>query len=281
MSKRQYNIIEHLIFPPTWMNPKRLKKAVHKKTILITGASFGIGEQLAYQLAQTEAHLLLVARTEEKLVTLQQKLEQLGGKVSIFPTDLTNAAAVNSLVTALKALPNGLDIVVSNAGRSIMRSIKDSLERFHDFERSMAINYFAPVRLLLPLLPILEQNKGHLINISAINVLLAPAPYWAAYQASKAAFDQWFRCLMPEMKVYGIHCSTLYLPLVRTRMIAPTKAYDKMPAMQPDHVARIICKFIYNKKRTFAPWWLIFAELASVIFRRPWEFFVPYFLKKK
>jgi short-subunit dehydrogenase len=281
MPNRRYNIIEHLMFPPTWMNYKKLEKAVKQKTVLITGASFGIGERLAFRLAKTEAHLILVARTEDKLLSLKKELETVGAKVTIFSTDLAKEEEVEALISNIKALPHGLDIVVSNAGRSIMRSIQDSLDRFHDFERTMAINYFGPVRLLLGLIPLLEKNKGHIINISAINVLLAPSPYWSAYQSSKTAFDQWFRCVMPELKVYDVSCSTLYLPLVRTRMIAPTKAYDKMPAMRPDDVAKIICQFIYKRKRKFAPWWLMFGQLGSVIFRGPWEFFVPYFLKKK
>lgn len=281
MSLRRYTLLEHILFWPTWLNRNKLNQTLHQKTILITGASFGIGEQLAFQLAQTSAHLLLVARTAEKLETLKEKLEHLGAKVSIYPTDLTKEEEVDNLVQAIKALPNGIDIVVSNAGRSIMRPIQDSLDRFHDFERTMAINYFAPVRLLLPIIPLLEKSKGQIINISAINVLMAPPPYWAAYQASKAAFDQWVRCVGPELSLKNLVCSSIYLPLVKTRMIAPTKAYDKMPAMRPEHVARIICKYMYTRKRKYAPWWVFFASLTSLLFRGPWEFFSPYFLKKR
>lgn len=279
MSQRSYRLIEHFLFPPTWLNTNRLNKFVHQKTILITGASFGIGEALAYQLADTTAHLILVARTEEKLVTLQAELQKKGAKANIFAADLTNEKQVAALLEYLKSLPNGLDIVVSNAGRSLMRPIQESLERFHDFERTMAINYFGPVRLLLGLIPLLQAKKGQIINISAINVLLAPAPYWAAYQASKTAFDQWFRCVAPELKVSEIACSSVYLPLVKTRMIAPTKAYDKMPAMAPEHVAKIICKIIYTRKRKFAPWWVFWGQLASLLFRGVWELFTPYFLR--
>jgi short-subunit dehydrogenase len=280
MSQHQYGFLEHILFPPTWFNANRLQNFVQKKTILITGASFGIGEALAYQLADTKAHLILVARTEEKLLALQAELQKKGTKVAIFAADLTDEKQVAALLEYLKSLPNGLDIVVSNAGRSLMRPIQESLERFHDFERTMAINYFGPVRLLLGLIPLLQQKKGQIINISAINVLLAPAPYWAAYQSSKTAFDQWFRCVASELKVSEITCSSIYLPLVKTRMIVPTKAYDKMPAMSPEHVAKIICKIIYTRKRKFAPWWVFWGQLASVLFRRPWEFFTPYFLKR-
>lgn len=281
MTPRQYKLIEHVLFLPTFLNINKLKNNVQQKTILITGASFGIGEALARQLATTSAHLILVARTEEKLQILQKELEGNAATISIFAADLTEETSVIALLEYLKSLPNGLDVVVSNAGRSLMRPIQESLERFHDFERTMAINYFGPVRLLLGLIPLLEQKKGQIINVSAVNVLLAPAPYWAAYQASKTAFDQWFRCVAPELKLSNITCSSLYLPLVKTRMIAPTKAYDNMPAMSPEHVAKIICKMIYTKKRKFAPWWVFPAQLASVLFRGIWEFFTPYFLKKR
>ena len=100
---------------------------------------------------------------------------------------------------------------------------------------------------------------------------MIPAPKWAAYQASKSAFDQWMRAVAPELEEKGIRTSNIYLPLVRTRMIAPTKAYDKMPAMQPDHVSKIIAKMIYTRKRRFQPWWAFFGILASVLFRGIWE----------
>lgn len=109
----------------------------------------------------------------------------------------------------LYQLPNGLDVIVSNAGKSIRRSIHDSLDRYHDFTRTMAINYFAPVRLLLSIIPLLEKNKGQIINVSTINALLLPIPYWAAYQASKGAFDTWFRSVAPELNAIGIATTTI------------------------------------------------------------------------
>jgi short-subunit dehydrogenase len=133
------------------------------------------------------------------------------------------------------------------------------------------VNYIGPVQLLLSLIPVLVARQGHVINISAANVLLAPMPKWAAYQASKTAFDQWFRCVAPELNARGVSTTTIYLPLVRTRMIEPTKAYKSMPAMQPEHVAQLICKAIISRKHTYAPWWLILGQLASVLFRWPWE----------
>lgn len=256
-----YGFLEHLLFPIKRINEKKLHQASLQKTILITGASFGIGEACTRLLATGEVHLILVARTASKLAALKDSLEDQKAKISIYPTDLTKEEAVENLLNSIKKLPNGLDILISNAGHSIKRPIQKSLERAHDFERTMAINYFAPVRLFLGLMPLLEERKGQMINISAINVLLLPAPHWAAYQASKTAFDQWFRSVAIEMEAYGVRATSLYLPLVRTRMIAPTKAYQKVPAMSPEQVAILIGKSIYRPKRKWMPWWSFFCSI--------------------
>lgn len=268
-------------FPVLWLSRSKLKHRLAGKTVLITGASFGIGECLAELLAETTAHLLLVARTEEKLIEVKQRVEANGGTADIFPCDLRNDEDVQRLLEKLQQLPNGIDIVVNNAGKSIRRSILDSLDRFHDFTRTMSLNYYGPVQLLLVLIPILVARQGHVINISAVNVLLIPAPKWAAYQASKTAFDQWFRCVGPELNAQGVSTTSIYLPLVRTRMIEPTKAYETMPAMQPEQVAQLICKAMLSRKRTYAPWWLMLGQLASTLLRWPSEIVMTWRLKRK
>lgn len=276
----KYSFLEQLLFPPSPINEKKLAQTIEQKTILITGASYGIGEACVRLLAAHKVHLILVARTASKLSELKESLKNQKAEISIYPTDLTEEKEVEQLIGKIKNLPKGLDVLISNAGHSIKRPIQASLERFHDFERTMAINYFAPVRLFLGLMPLLEHKKGQLINISAINVLLLPAPHWAAYQASKTAFDQWFRSVAIEMEAHGLRATSLYLPLVRTRMIAPTKAYQKAPAMSPEHVARLIAKSLYRRRRKWLPWWSFFARLGSFLFRGLWEFLVPKFLKK-
>lgn len=259
-----------LFFPFLWYSAARLQQRLNGKTVLITGASFGIGECLAERLATTNAHLLLVARTEEKLLEVKAKVEARGGTADIFPCDLTQPDEVQSLLETL-GQHDGIDVFVNNAGKSIRRSVFDSLDRLHDFTRTMNLNYFAPVQLILGLIPDLIDRKAQIINVSAVNVLMIPPPQWAAYQASKTAFDQWFRCVGPELNSQGVRTTSIYLPLVRTRMIEPTIAYQNMPAMPPQHVASLICRAINSRRRTFAPWWLIFGQLASVLLRWPWE----------
>lgn len=268
--KKKYRLIEHFLFPKTRLNRKTLKEKLEGKTVLITGASFGIGESLSLLLGSTCAKLILVGRTKEKLLLIQKKIKKDGGFAEIYALDLRNDNEIQSLIQYLKR-EKRLDILVNNAGKSIRRPLIESLDRYHDFSRTMAINYEAPVKLILALLPKLKENSGHIINISALNVLLAPAPYWAAYQASKSAFDQWFRSASPEIEHMNITTTSIYLPLVKTRMISPTKAYNSMPAMKPNHVAKIICKCIIQKKRRHKPWWSFFGEIGSVLFRKTWE----------
>jgi short-subunit dehydrogenase len=270
-----YNLIEKIIFLSTKARKKKLNEFLYGKTVLITGASSGIGEQIAYLLADTNTHLILVARRKEKLLTVKSKVEKSSAKVSIFSADLRKEGELEELLQFLHQLPNGLDVIVSNAGKSIRRPIADSLDRYHDFTRTMAINYFAPVQLLLSVIPTLKKNQGHIINISTINALLVPVPNWAAYQASKSAFDTWLRSAAPELKASGVATTTIYLPLVKTPMILPTKAYGKAPAMNAKHVANIVGKSMYTRRKVYKPWWLLFGQLASVLFRWFWDWIMP------
>ncbi|KRF08089.1 epimerase [Paenibacillus sp. Soil766] len=267
-SANLHRLLAYLLYPPTKLNKPKLERQLAGTTVLITGASSGIGEQLAYLLADMRVHLILVARREAKLATMKLDIEtKAAARVSVFPADLRDPKDMEGLLTFLHQLPDGLDIVISNAGHSIHRSIRESLDRYHDFTRTMAINYFAPVGLLLSTIPLLEKKKGHIINISTVNVMLVPMPHWAAYQASKSALDTWFRSAASELNMMGIATTSIYLPLVRTPMILPTAAYRRLPAMSPEHVAKMIGNAIYTRRQSFKPWWLIFGQLASVFVR--------------
>jgi len=259
-----------LFFPFLRYSSARLNQRLAGKTVLITGASFGIGASLAESLAASKCYLLLVARTAEKLIEVKHKIEARGGRADVFSCDLTNTEEVDKLLASIHQL-GGVDVFVNNAGKSIRRSIFDALDRRHDFSRTMNLNYFGPVQLMLSLIPVLVERQAQVINVSAVNVLLIPAPKWAAYQASKTAFDQWFRCVGPELNARGVCMTSIYLPLVRTRMIEPTKGYSNMPAMQPEDVAALICKAIISRRRTYAPWWMMAGQLASVLLRWPFE----------
>ncbi|RAZ81317.1 epimerase [Planococcus halotolerans] len=276
-----YTLLERTLFHSPSFNFSRMKDELDGKTILITGASSGIGKEVAYLLANTTVHMILVARREENLNLIKEEIEKSSAQVTVFSADLRSEKEVSDLLAFLHELPEGLDVFISNAGISINRPIAESLDRYHDFTRTMAINYFAPVQLLLSLIPLLAKKNGHIVNISTINALLLPVPYWAAYQASKTAFDTWFRSAEPELKINNISTTSIYLPLVRTPMIEPTVAYRKAPAMSPVHVAEIIGGALYSKRKVYKPWWLIFGQWASVAFRAPLSFVIPRLLRVK
>lgn len=241
----------------------RLEKAVSGKTVLITGASEGIGEATARRVAASGGIVLLAARTRERLEEVQADIEAAGGSASVHVVDMGDTASVEKLVAEITDQYGHVDVIVNNAGLSIRRSLKLSYDRFHDFSRTNNVNYLGPVRLLLGLLPAMaERGEGHVINISTIGVQ-APMPRWAAYTASKAAFDYWLRCNAPELRFRGVATTSIYFPLVRTRMIAPTPEYRNAPAMSPEHAAGWICKAIAKRPRTMSLPWGTGAELLS------------------
>jgi short-subunit dehydrogenase len=273
---RARQIIEWFAFPPVSVSHARLRRALAGKTVLITGASFGIGEEVARLAAGGGAEVILVARTADKLEALAAEIRAAGGAARVAPADLRDQSAVEALVAGLPPI----DIFVSNAGKSIRRSLFKSLDRFHDVTRTIGVNYLGPVRLTLALIPGLVERRGQVINVCAANVLLLPAPNWAAYQASKTAFDQWLRCAGPELRARGVAATTLYLPLVRTRMIAPTAIYANTPAMQPRQAALRVLRAMITRQRWWTPWWLPPAHLASALFRWPWEAVTSWLLRR-
>lgn len=275
----QNTFLSNVLFPIFKPDFSRLAQRLHHKTIIITGASYGIGEALSYILADIDCRLILLARTTEKLQTIQQQLSAKKAQIEIFPIDLRNNKQIDHFLNHIEH--NQIDILINNAGHSIRRPIMQSLHRLHDFERTMQLNYFAPVKLCLALIPKLQQTLGQIINVSAINVLLAPTVNWAAYQASKTAFDQWLRCASAELENQNIKISTAYLPLVRTRMIEPTKLYDHVPALQPQQAATIICRLLLTRKHHYKPWWTIPAQLASVLFNPIWQKINYFYVKRK
>jgi NAD(P)-dependent dehydrogenase (short-subunit alcohol dehydrogenase family) len=258
--------------PARESDPDKLRSAVCGKTVLVTGASYGIGEATARKLAAAGARVLIVARSAERLDDVAASINTGGGQAVAYPTDLSNEDAVSDLAKQLNEDHGPLDIVVSNAGKSLRRSLHQQYNRPHDFQRTIDINYLGPIWLLLGLLPAMRKSgRGHLINVSSVGVRVAPGPQWGAYQASKGAFDRWLRSVSPELHNDGIDVSTIYFALVRTRMIEPTPLLGRLPGLTPDEAADAIAKVVIERPRTNEPPWVWPAEIASVLFAGPAE----------
>lgn len=264
---------DHVANPARVSDPDRLRAAASGQTALVTGASYGIGEATARSLAAAGATVLAVARSEERLGDLTASINAGGGRAVAYPTDLTDESAVSVLAKQITEEHGPLDIVVSNAGKSLRRSLHHQYDRPHDFQRTIDINYLGPVRLLLGLLPAMRDNgRGHIVNVSSVGVRVVPGPQWGAYQASKGAFDRWLRSVAPELHADGVDVTTVYFALVRTRMIAPTPLLGRLPGLSPDDAADVIAKAVIERPRTLEPPWVLPAELASVLLAGPADY---------
>ncbi len=226
---------------------RTLHGQVAGKVVLITGGSSGIGLAAAHKLAEAGAITIICGRDEDKLAEAKKEIAARGFEVITYPADVADMADCDRLVALLIANHGGVDVLVNNAGRSIRRAIEASYDRFHDFERTMQLNYFGCLRLTMGLLPkMIAQKRGHVINISSIGVL-TNAPRFSAYVASKAALEAWTRCASSELSDVGIKFTTINMPLVRTPMIAPTKIYQNVPTLAPEEAADLIANAIVYK----------------------------------
>ena len=229
-----------------------LSRRVRNKIVVVTGASSGIGEDCALKLASAGAIVILAARTPQKLEDTLAKIEARGGKAFAYACDLSDMADCDRFVKTVLDEHRHVDILINNAGRSIRRSVKFSFDRFHDFERTMQLNYFGALRLIFGFAPkMLERKSGHIINISSIGVLASP-PRFSAYVASKAALDAFSWCAAPEFADANVRFTTINMPLVRTPMIAPTKLYDAFPTLSPDEAAELVMSAVIDKPKRVA-----------------------------
>jgi NAD(P)-dependent dehydrogenase (short-subunit alcohol dehydrogenase family) len=244
---------------------RSLSGRVKDKVVVVTGSSSGIGRAAALKLAAAGAKVMLVARGEEKLLETKKEIEAAGGKAWTYACDLSDMAAADALVAAILKDHGACDYLINNAGRSIRRGIVNSFDRFHDFERTMQLNYFGSLRLIMGFLPrMLEQKAGHIINISSIGVL-SNAPRFSAYVASKSALDAFSACAASEFLDKGISFTTINMPLVRTPMIAPTKMYESIPTLAPDEAADLIVEAIVYKPVRIATRLGIFGAVAHAM----------------
>ncbi|MFN9032070.1 MAG: SDR family oxidoreductase [Betaproteobacteria bacterium] len=258
---------------------RTLKGQVQGKVVLVTGGSSGIGLAAAHKIAAAGAITVIVGREQEKLDAAKAEIEAAlrdaaankkkgggnGGKVVTISADLAEIEGCDKLVAELVERFGGVDVLINNAGRSIRRGIESSYDRFHDFERTMQLNYFGCLRTTMGLLPhMVAKRRGHVVNISSIGVL-TNAPRFSAYVASKAALDAWTRCAASEFIDVGVTFTTINMPLVRTPMIAPTKIYQNVPTLSPEEAADLIVQAIVYKPVRIATRLGVFGQVLHAL----------------
>lgn len=223
------------------------KRDLTGRHVLITGASSGIGRAAAHAVAKKGAVVFLLARREDELAAVVDEVRAAGGAAYGYPCDITDSAAVEVVLAKLLGEHGRVDMLVNNAGRSIRRAIHRSTDRLHDYERTMAVNYFGALRLTLALLPQMRERKfGHIVNISSAGVQVA-TPRYSAYLASKAALDKFTEVAAVETMADGVTFTTIHLPLVRTPMIAPSG--DQGRAESPEWAAATIVRALTERPR--------------------------------
>jgi NAD(P)-dependent dehydrogenase (short-subunit alcohol dehydrogenase family) len=246
--------------------PSSTRISLRGKRVLITGASSGIGEAGAERFAAEGAEVIAVARRADLLDALSERIADAGGTAAALPCDLSDLDAVDELADLVEKRFGGVDILVNNAGRSIRRPLADSLDRWHDVERTMVLNYYSPLRLIRGLTPgMIERRDGHIINVATWGVLSEASPLFGVYNASKAALSAVSRVIETEWARNGVHSTTLYYPLVATPMIAPTKEYTGMPALSPREAAQWMIDAARHRPVRIAPRFGVTARALDVI----------------
>jgi len=250
---------------PDLFRDRSLASVIKGKRVLITGASSGIGLETALKVGEAGGEVLLVSRTREKLEEVAKQVEELGGTAHVHPADLSDLEDVDRLAAEVLEQHGGVDVLVNNAGRSIRRSVERSYDRFHDYERTMQLNYFGALKLILAFMPGMRERKsGHIINVSSIGVQ-TNTPRFSAYVASKSALDAFSRCTAPEVVADNVKFTTVYMPLVRTPMIAPTDIYKAFPTLTPEEAGVMLTDAMIDKPKRMASRLGTFGEVLYAI----------------
>src|SRR3954452_17918887 len=253
------------VLDPDLYKDRSFEGAVNGRTVVITGASSGIGRAAALKIAAAGGIPILVARTQEKLDEAKAEIERHGGTAYVYSCDLSDFDAVDELVERLLSDHARIDMLVNNAGRSIRRSVALSYDRFHDYERTIRLNYLSPVKLMLLLLPHMrDQGGGHVVHVSSIGAQTNPTRF-SAYVGSKAALAAFTRVVSSETIGDGVTFTTIHMPLVRTPMIAPTRMYDSFPTITPEEAADLVAEAIRAKPKQINTKLGTFGEVAYTL----------------
>jgi short-subunit dehydrogenase len=244
---------------------QNLEDAVSDRIVMVTGASSGIGAVTAQKIGAAGGEVVLIARGVEKLEETAESVRELGGVAHVYPCDLSDLDAIGVMADKVQADLGRVDVLINNAGRSIRRSLELSYDRMHDYQRTMQLNYFAPVQLMLKVLPgMRERNFGQVINISSVGVQTR-VPRFGAYIASKAALDTLCDAWQAETHTENVRFTTVHMVLVRTPMIEATTIYDRFPTLSPDEAADVLCHAIVHRPRRYSPPFGTVAAFADAV----------------
>ena len=265
-----------LAYPSISLTPDITREHFCGKWVLVTGASHGIGRALTEKLISAGANVFLIARSEADLRLLCAKAKQIGSSADYCAIDLRDREKLEQLCQKLRETLPRLDYFFCNAGKSIHRKITDALDRLHDYDRTIDLNYRALVALSLALLPALKASKGHIVYSSSVSTLYPMAPGWSAYHASKSAANAWCETANSEFAPLGVHVQIAYLPLVHTAMSDVNERYRQLPAYYPADAANILLRLAIRKGKRYQPWWAklsapiayLFAPIVHLFYKR-------------
>ncbi len=259
-------ILQALCFPTAKLNPRMLEACFRNKVVVITGASRGIGASVARLLMPYGVHFVFLSRTEHDLNILAQEIQSQGSQVDCYAIDLRNREALAQLLPILKDRYPQVDYLFANAGKSICRSLFDSQNRLHGFDRTMEVNYRSMVYLVQTFFPALVRAKGCVIYTSSVSLLYPPAPHWSAYHASKGAADFWLCTARQEWWYLGVRIRIGYMPLVHTSMADVNPNYARLIGYSPMGAAALLIRLAMRKRFRYIPWWArISAPLARML----------------
>ncbi|WP_406816933.1 SDR family oxidoreductase [Mycobacterium sp. M23085] len=223
------------------------REPLRGRHVIITGASSGIGRAAALAVAERGATVFALARNGAALDALVAEIRANGGAAHAFTCDVTDSASVEHTVKDILGRFDHVDYLVNNAGRSIRRSVVNSTDRLHDYERVMAVNYFGAVRMVLALLPHWRERRfGHVVNVSSAGVQ-ARNPKYSSYLPSKAALDAFSDVVGSEVLSDHITFTNIHMPLVRTPMIVPSHRLNPVPAISPERAAAMVVRGLVEK----------------------------------
>ncbi|MFI5499429.1 SDR family NAD(P)-dependent oxidoreductase [Nocardia asteroides] len=261
-----------LIGPRGLRSRAALREAVAGKVVVVTGASYGVGEATARLFAEAGAHVVVAARSLERLREVADDITAAGGQAFAYRLDLTDEQSIAEFAASVRYDLGEVDVLIHNAGKSLRRSVHLSYDRPKDVTATAGANYVGPMRLTLALLPgMRERGSGHIVNVSTVGIMFPVMPKWGFYLSSKAAFDWWMRAVGMEARADGVTLTTFYAGLMHTRMSAPSRWMRLLPGQTPEDAARVLAKAVVRKPRTMTPIYGHPSAILVPLLRWPFE----------